>query len=296
VTSVPARSVQQDHRIGYIRPGYDADLVIWDDHPLKVGATPSQVFIDGRAVLETGNDSLNSNPDGYEYEGNQRAPVMRPSISKNQKEDICAQVQRPRSMVLFTGIRKVLIDTTEKLPQGATELVALIENGRIKCLDEKSSCIPPESSQNDMTHIALKNGHITPGIVAFGNKLGIQSIPSESSTGDGSPGKSGDSLNENSALHFAKYGVHLHDRAFARARIGGVTRAITAPQIGEGIIQGVSVGLRTNLNATILDGAVWKDNVALHLVIGQAAKGKTLAWRISPRFVESMADSTGYRW
>ncbi|KAJ5517788.1 hypothetical protein N7453_000210 [Penicillium expansum] len=55
VTSVPARSIQQDHRIGYARPGYDADLVIWDDHPLQVGATPTQVFIDGRPVLKNDN-------------------------------------------------------------------------------------------------------------------------------------------------------------------------------------------------------------------------------------------------
>ncbi|KAJ7664308.1 hypothetical protein B0H17DRAFT_1143701 [Mycena rosella] len=36
-----------DHRIGFIKPGYDADLVLWDSHPLALGATPVQVFING---------------------------------------------------------------------------------------------------------------------------------------------------------------------------------------------------------------------------------------------------------
>ena len=30
VTSVPAERLGQDHRIGYVEPGYDADLVIWN--------------------------------------------------------------------------------------------------------------------------------------------------------------------------------------------------------------------------------------------------------------------------
>jgi imidazolonepropionase-like amidohydrolase len=32
VTSVPAERMGQDHRIGYVNKGYDADLVIWDKY------------------------------------------------------------------------------------------------------------------------------------------------------------------------------------------------------------------------------------------------------------------------
>jgi imidazolonepropionase-like amidohydrolase len=51
VTSVPAAAIDQDHRVGYCRVGYDADVVVWDDHPLSRGATPLQVFIDGISQL-----------------------------------------------------------------------------------------------------------------------------------------------------------------------------------------------------------------------------------------------------
>jgi hypothetical protein len=47
VTSVPANAIGLGHRVGSLKVGYDADLVIWDREPLELGATPLQVFIDG---------------------------------------------------------------------------------------------------------------------------------------------------------------------------------------------------------------------------------------------------------
>jgi imidazolonepropionase-like amidohydrolase len=40
------------HRVGYTRAGYDADLIVWDSHPLSVGATALNVFIDGKDILD----------------------------------------------------------------------------------------------------------------------------------------------------------------------------------------------------------------------------------------------------
>ncbi|KAG8890401.1 hypothetical protein FRB98_008976 [Tulasnella sp. 332] len=47
VTTIPAATAGFGHRLGYVKPGYDADIVLWDSHPLALGATPQQVFIDG---------------------------------------------------------------------------------------------------------------------------------------------------------------------------------------------------------------------------------------------------------
>lgn len=33
VTSVPAKAIDIDDRVGYVRPGYDGDIVVWDSHP-----------------------------------------------------------------------------------------------------------------------------------------------------------------------------------------------------------------------------------------------------------------------
>ncbi|KAF8967351.1 hypothetical protein BDZ97DRAFT_1938242 [Flammula alnicola] len=47
VTSVPARAAGLGHRVGTIAE----DIVIWDSHPLTLGATPTQVYVDGIAQL-----------------------------------------------------------------------------------------------------------------------------------------------------------------------------------------------------------------------------------------------------
>lgn len=47
LTSVPAESLRLGHRIGSIEIGKDADIVIWERHPLRLGARPKHVFIDG---------------------------------------------------------------------------------------------------------------------------------------------------------------------------------------------------------------------------------------------------------
>lgn len=52
VTSTPANAIGLGHRIGSLRVGYDADLVIWDREPLELGATPLQVIIDGVPLFD----------------------------------------------------------------------------------------------------------------------------------------------------------------------------------------------------------------------------------------------------
>jgi hypothetical protein len=52
VTSVPANAIGLGHRIGSLKVGYDADLVIWDREPLELGATPLQVFVDGVPLFD----------------------------------------------------------------------------------------------------------------------------------------------------------------------------------------------------------------------------------------------------
>lgn len=52
VTSVPANSIGLGHRVGSLKVGYDADLVIWDREPLELGATPLQVFVDGVPLFD----------------------------------------------------------------------------------------------------------------------------------------------------------------------------------------------------------------------------------------------------
>jgi len=47
VTSAPAALLGLGERIGKIKAGLDADVVVWDSDPLSIAATPIQVWVDG---------------------------------------------------------------------------------------------------------------------------------------------------------------------------------------------------------------------------------------------------------
>ncbi|KAI8201208.1 hypothetical protein K4K53_007253 [Colletotrichum sp. SAR 10_77] len=129
----------------------------------------------------------------------------------------------------------------------------VVTGGEITCLGAQSACVSSYEGDS-IVSIKLDNGYITPGLVAFGNNIGILDISSEPSTGDGSPGRKGNALNERKDLHFAKYGVHFGGRGFGRARLGGVTKAVTAPIFGGGLLQGVAKDLAEAKIPVILTG------------------------------------------
>ncbi len=56
VTANAADQLGIGHRTGRIREGLDADLVIWNDHPLSVYSRPDQTWIDGRAYFDRERD------------------------------------------------------------------------------------------------------------------------------------------------------------------------------------------------------------------------------------------------
>ena len=50
ITIRAAEILEVDHRVGSIKKGKDADLVIWSGHPLDIKSKPEQVIINGRKV------------------------------------------------------------------------------------------------------------------------------------------------------------------------------------------------------------------------------------------------------
>jgi len=56
VTINPARQLRIDDRVGSIEIGKDADLVLYDKHPLSVFAVPQKVWIDGQVYFDRAQD------------------------------------------------------------------------------------------------------------------------------------------------------------------------------------------------------------------------------------------------
>lgn len=91
ITINPARQLEIDKRVGSIEPGKDADLVIYDKHPLSSYARVQKVFIDGelyfdrdrdvsgRAEREARKKALLERQKEREKEQKKSSPARRPS-------------------------------------------------------------------------------------------------------------------------------------------------------------------------------------------------------------------------
>lgn len=292
VTSIPAAALDMDHRIGYVRTGYDADLVVWDSHPLSVGATPKQVFIDGKATLDpvkveesTAKVVTQQGSDVYRGAGK---PAMRATITEEERAQVCS---RPGQVFVISGIRKSflaefpsLLYTDEIERRVEDNITMIIENGQVTCIGGNATCttaavrLQQQRRDEGVVSIDLKDGHLSRGLIAVTSSLGIVEISTDPETGDGTTSTVGpkDAADPDNIGH-AKYGVSLggskvKSKSFARARLGGVTRAVQPPMTDSGLVVGVSTGLRTGLDSTLLNGGLFQEDVAMHVSLGEDAK------------------------
>jgi hypothetical protein len=266
-----------------VRPGYDADIVVWDSHPLSVGATPLQVYIDGRATLDRKKVAESQSKVIAEKKFSSDAPKHRKVLSSEVKEELCGRLDRIAGRIVVRGIKESFLDYQPPIESDSspTNLTMVIEGGNIDCFGTVCA-----SATADDTVIDLENGYVLPGLTAVSVSLGLLEIPSEDRTSDGTVSTSSSGSNPEHVT-YAKYGVHLEGKNFNRARIGGVTRAISAPP-AEGFAGGVSVGIKTKEQKTLsLDDGIFQDDVALHFQIGQASKGLS-NWRSGDRSANTL--------
>ncbi|KAL1857697.1 hypothetical protein Daus18300_010217 [Diaporthe australafricana] len=294
VTSVPAASLEIDDRLGYVRPGYDADMVVWDSHPLSIGATPRQVFIDGVATLDSAKVDEGSarvlTPHGVDAHRGAGKPAMRATLAREERERVCSGSRDQGRAFVITGITRSFLDEFPGLltaDRDNNNLTMVIADGRVACLGAGADCRAAASQVRGglhggdgqgVTSIELRDGHLSRGLVAVTSTLGIAEIAMAPATGDGivKTGGGGGTTTAGVVDH-AKYGVSLGggkttSKTFARARLGGVTRAVQAPVTEGGLVVGVSTGMRTGVDSTLLNGGLFQDDVALHVALGEDAK------------------------
>lgn len=142
------------HRIGYVRAGYDADLVIWDNHPLSLGSTPLKVFVDGHITFVHG---------GYHK-------IMEKSIRTSKTEDHVDSMEAPvipdlvctyhrKDTTVLTNISAIYAGASSLLDKKDGALSVVIEKGLVKCFG--LNCQQP----TDSTVIDMNGAVITPGLI-----------------------------------------------------------------------------------------------------------------------------------
>ena len=58
VTLNPAKLLHIDDRVGSLKAGKDADVVVWSKHPLSIYAKPEQTIVDGYILFDKNMDKL----------------------------------------------------------------------------------------------------------------------------------------------------------------------------------------------------------------------------------------------
>ncbi|RIB18114.1 hypothetical protein C2G38_1967528 [Gigaspora rosea] len=274
VTSVPAKALGLDHRIGKISKGYDADVVVWDSHPLTLGATPLEVYIDGIPQFNTSSSVLENEISKQIPSNNINASIPKSNFTRKPIKS------RLTSSLVLKNVGKVyvdknnIIDTTSST-QG--EISVIVKDGIVECIG--INCIEPDHISSYEV-IDLNGGYILPGFVAFSPSLGLSEIIKESSTTDGvaNPVSNPDNAE---GLIYAIDGLKLGGKHLEAAYKGGVFTAVTAPLSStsplssRGVFVGVSMAFETG---AILDypEPIVKEHVALHANVGAEFKYNTI--------------------
>ncbi|ESK86826.1 carbohydrate esterase family 9 protein [Moniliophthora roreri MCA 2997] len=277
VTTTPAKIAGLDHRVGKVKAGWDADLVIWDSHPLTLSATPIQVFIDGIPQLSAPSSIA---PSSLKHQTVPKTPNWDVETAEAVKFNglpplegkVVGKVGKGGKGVVFEGVGSVYVKRNGKIIEvfSSERAGVLVENGRISCVQgvrttEFRTCI-----QNELQN--AREGYVKPGLTNYGSPLGLVHIDGEASTQDHA-GTEG--------VVRAVDGLLFESRNALIAHRSGATLSITPPlSSSSSILAGISTLLSTGASNKLAQGAVVKNEVALHASVSLSRSGPGVSSQI----------------
>ncbi|KAL0060512.1 hypothetical protein AAF712_012702 [Marasmius tenuissimus] len=175
ITTTPAKAAGLDHRVGRVKTGYDADLVIWDAHPLALGATPIQVFIDGIPQLAF---KSSVRPDTHKEQKAPKTPNFDEEARTAVKADGLPSLEpkKTKGRVVFGNVESLYLRTGGKVveafraeTEGRRSVV--VQDGKIHCvsgvalesLRKFGTCSSEDlRARPDVTRVDLDGGSMAP--------------------------------------------------------------------------------------------------------------------------------------
>lgn len=250
------------------------DIVLWDSNPLQLGATPTQVFIDGIAQLTSPavqkKPALQDTPKTPNFDKEAEDTVKYEGLPPLEPQDSVDEI------VIFTNVSTIWsrgdngLEQFSSMQEG-TNGVAVVEEGKIICAGGESSCASYFTTSSTK-QVNLRGGSITPGLISIGTYLGLQEISMESSTVDGlvfDPlrDKVPSVIGGDTSVIRAVDGLMFSTRSMLLAYRAGITSTITPP-MSSGFLSGLSAHISTGASHRSEPGAVIQDVVAIHIAIG----------------------------
>ena len=165
------------------------DIVLWDSHPLALGATPTQVWIDGIPQIKI--------PHVVDKPTSAQQVPKTPNFDDEAKEALEYEGVPPLApkhaiadSVIFFNVSNVYLRAHDKVEEALAALsihepaVVHVRNGTITCIGTRATCYTTELEE-DAFVVDLQGGALSPGLVTYGANIGIEEIQSEASTRDG---------------------------------------------------------------------------------------------------------------
>ncbi|CAA7259139.1 unnamed protein product [Cyclocybe aegerita] len=278
VTTTPATVLGYDHRIGFIKKGYDADVVIWDSHPLALGATPKQVFIDG--IVQLQNPHVKTKPE--EFQQVPKTPDFTKQAEDAVKYDGLPPLELKESVsdsFIFTNLSSLFLKQGNKIrevfsvSEAGSPGVVVVEKGQVSCFGTSLECQLGRYG-SDVQKVDLDGGSITPALISYGSPLGLNHIDQEASTNDGSvynplSGGAPSILGQGPVIR-AVDGLQFSTRDALLAYRAGVTVGVSSPSTS-GFLSGLGTAFGTGIRHRLADGAVLQETTALHIELGSSS-------------------------
>jgi imidazolonepropionase-like amidohydrolase len=272
LTLNPARTLKLEHRIGSIEVGKDADVVVWDRHPLALGAKPRSVFIEGDELFQAGRlppPAFNAprqaeNAAEFELEGSSCTP---PEHSARVAEGGVVEIDT----YAVVGADIWTMQTSQPIRNG----VVTVQGGIVSCVGTMSTC-GSELQRVPVSQRFSTNGQLWAGMLSVGDGIGQYEM-GEPPTHDGPLRGSPEDMLDVWAIE----GMRTGGRHMWEAWRGGLSISVTPPE-GSSMIRGVSSAMWVSPHGHDHASTTLKSVVAVHIALGNRARaGGGLASSVS---------------
>lgn len=234
ITLIPARQLRLDARMGSIEPGKDADLAIFQGHPLNTYSRCVMTLVDGEIYFAERpmiKELAGAKPAYELYAPKKRAVPLKTPVSND-------------GVYAITGATIYPVDRPQV--QNAT---LVIREGRIAELGADVT------APSDATLVDAKGLRVYPGFIDAGTKVGLAEVDSARETIDFREG--GDFQPDLRAAT----AIHPDSEVIPVTRAGGILSVVTMP--AGGIVAGQSA--LVNLAGWVPREMVLLDPLALHV-------------------------------
>lgn len=239
ITLNPAKELGISHRVGSIEVGKDADLGIWDGHPLSVYAKCAMTLIEGEVFFQR--------RDAF---GVDALAIKKTNLDKAQP---AVEFKLPKRSSSY-AIRGATVHPASSEP--IKDATVVIKDGKIFAVGQDVA-IPSGTS------VINGNGlHVYPGFIESYSSMGLNEIPAVQQMVDNSEfGANQPDLDALSALW-------VESTHYATARYNGITNAFVAPSGGN--VPGQGAVINTDGLTTEQLGLARKQGLVVN-VTGSAA-------------------------